>query len=952
MVERKILDYNGLSLYDSTLKEYLSQNKEDKSNKVAEISGAGNNVSYPNTKAVVDYVNSKLGSIFRYKGSIYSGTLTSLTGMQIGDVYNLADDVYGNFTTENPDIICNITDTGENLPMVVTFGVDFNDTSTLNSFSSGDKIYINDEYITLSTYRSDMYWEADYNPNINTGSNISPSKIEYNLSLRPGDNVVWIGHKWDMLAASVSLTGVERTYNKTQSLSSSSTNTQYPSAKAVVDYVKQVSGSVYDFMGSINLEAQPDSLPQASSVGKGAVYNIGAGSGTITLQDMCGRVININDETISLLNPIPLDGLISISFINEDTMEVRTAYSSNVILKEYDATNKIYTYYVYDALGSLFSTNNANEIWYAHDLQYTLSYAPGDNIISTGSYWDNFGSYIDLSNYATKADITEKTDETQVREILAGTIDLGYVNVNNNGRITTPAIYINDGVPNWKGLVQCDENGNEITMEDTLASFLTNEDKQELQGNIDEVNSALGSLSTDGGIPQIEGTDIATKCSDFSLLLKDTSNIESFIFYTDPHLVNGSNYDDMLHEYLETVRNYHYTTPTSFVVCGGDWLGNSDTYEQACFKLGYIDGLVRHHFDRHYQVIGNHDTNQQGVDETGGSWTGLLPIDTVHNLFTREHGKSYYTFDGSNSRCYVLDSWKEESAMTDYRWEQVKWLGECLKTDDAENSILFTHMGFVGGSTEGTYVAHAFTNNITALCKAYNNRSTITLNGVTYYFSGCTGCVRFALSSHIHNDYMEVVNDIPVIATMNMRKDNTPTFDLCLADYKNNKLNLVRVGSGENRIIDMANIEEADSGVYTVGGNIVFLSRCNHNGAGINYYDREGRALVVTTENTGVAFAVGSGSTDVTHYAMKIPEGATKVTLNTPNDVCAYCIGEIRDDGGFPSATATAGGTGNTLTHTFTGTYSHFMFQLKKIDDSHFDETYDGSGITWTFEYE
>jgi hypothetical protein len=68
--------------------------------------------------------------------------------------------------------------------------------------------------------------------------------------------------------------------------------------------------------------------------------------------------------------------------------------------------------------------------------------------------------------------------------MLAGQVNVGYVNVNSNGRITTPAIYINDGVPNWRGLVQYDGNGAEITMEDTLANYATKADLTQLENNI------------------------------------------------------------------------------------------------------------------------------------------------------------------------------------------------------------------------------------------------------------------------------------------------------------------------------------------------------------------------------------------------------------------------------------------------------------------------------------
>lgn len=84
--------------------------------------------------------------------------------------------------------------------------------------------------------------------------------------------------------------------------------------------------------------------------------------------------------------------------------------------------------------------------------------------------------------------------EEQVREILAGQIDVGYLTVSSNGRITTPAIYISDGVPDWRGLVQYDGSGREITMEQTLATLATKKEVGEISAVLDELHTYAQSL--------------------------------------------------------------------------------------------------------------------------------------------------------------------------------------------------------------------------------------------------------------------------------------------------------------------------------------------------------------------------------------------------------------------------------------------------------------------------
>lgn len=606
--------------------------------------------------------------------------------------------------------------------------------------------------------------------------------------------------------------------------------------------------------------------------------------------------------------------------------------------------------------------------------------------------------------------------------------------------------------------------------------------------------------------PEIVGTTAGGKATAFSYLMYGTDEIESFTFFTDPHLLNVTNNETQMREYLDTLKLYHDVTPTSFVIGGGDWYGNSDTREMACFKLGYIDGWMRRLFgERYYLAVGNHDTNQQGVDETGGTWTGILPKETVRNLWFRERGNTYYAFDGANTRFYVLDTWKEGTDAANY-WEQIAWLGERLKTDNPTNAALVMHIGYYPSGE--SYAVDTLAANALALSEAFNNSTSITLNGVTYDFAGCTGTVRFALSGHIHADHATIVNGIPLIATTDMRAGNTPTFDLCLADYGANKLHLVRVGTGEDRTftmgpdgaildgnaasytnlvptstvaVDSTEIYEgvgyADDAFVTDGfgtaegyvaigylplkktdviyikgaeltgddyvrlyvfttsgaakcyckapsvsdGNfadtagtqrftieqlgelyyrltpiqsvlddfmyyrislkgtgenliithnepilqeseevpslpitfdiedpIVFLAQCNHNGGSINYYDRTVRSLIVTTENTGAVFAVGSGTTDTTHYATVVPDGATSITVNCGDDLM-WAMDAVNANGvQIADVTGRWVASGETVELTaMVGAY--YLIKLKKADDSAFAADYDASRITWTF---
>ena len=86
---------------------------------------------------------------------------------------------------------------------------------------------------------------------------------------------------------------------------------------------------------------------------------------------------------------------------------------------------------------------------------------------------------------------------------------------------------------------------------------------------------------------------------------------------------------------------------------------------------------------------------------------------------------------------------------------------------------------------------------------AFNNKTTITLNGVTYDFSQTQGIVRCAICGHSHKDFNLIHNGIPVIATDRIGSSEIPTFDLVCLDFTNKKFKSIRVGNGENRIIDI-----------------------------------------------------------------------------------------------------------------------------------------------------
>ena len=318
-----------------------------------------------------------------------------------------------------------------------------------------------------------------------------------------------------------------------------------------------------------------------------------------------------------------------------------------------------------------------------------------------------------------------------------------------------------------------------------------------------ETNETANRLATEtfNSPPIVSDYEWETKCREYAGLFNGKNNIESFMYFADPHLVQNTGWEKQCIEYINILNKIYNSTPTSYIVCGGDWLGNSDTQEYACFKLGYIDGFMKSMFDKYYHVVGNHDTNYQGkLTEDSENWTGTIDNNTIKNLWFRDTGSAFYRFEGVKTTNYVLDTQLDSNnaTMNDYKWSQLHWLATDLIENGSLNIAIYMHIVFI----DDEHNLSAMATHLGELIEAYNNRNNYSLNGSDYDFSKCTGHIDYVLSGHIHRDYSAMLGGVPCITTVDTRNGGTPSFDLCLADYDDRKLYMVRVGTGENRIFN------------------------------------------------------------------------------------------------------------------------------------------------------
>lgn len=295
----------------------------------------------------------------------------------------------------------------------------------------------------------------------------------------------------------------------------------------------------------------------------------------------------------------------------------------------------------------------------------------------------------------------------------------------------------------------------------------------------------------------------------YASLFNGSGEVEPFLYFTDPHYVsigeNGgcrSGYEN----HLPIIKKHYDNSSAGFVLCGGDWLNSGNTQTNACYTLSKIKGVMRKLFDKYHLVVGNHDTNYQGTTVSGGGEsTGQLTQQTLYNIWYGEYGKSYYSFKGANTKFYIFDcgiDWNHySSGLNAIDNEQLDFFVEQLRSNDDKHIALVPHMVYISGEN-----LHPLTSRITEIASVYNSRGTIQHNGKTYDFSQKTGKVEFMIAGHTHADLVGTLNSIPYIQTINADVSASyPSFDLVFVDYTARKLKTVRIGTGEDREINLAN---------------------------------------------------------------------------------------------------------------------------------------------------
>lgn len=523
----------------------------------------------------------------------------------------------------------------------------------------------------------------------------------------------------------------------------------------------------------------------AASVGSSLVTSHAGVTNCIEIQSGKSLVLNSSNEPkIKTRETVLTSDCLVVSCLNGVAVAFDTRVFGGAIsysLKRLnDSVTQDETNFLFSKLLQIYPNNSGS--WYFETDGTTVYFKSTTNSFAIRAYGSK--TYNSMADFATDIGVSVVTTPNGVSNCIA--LDSTKVLVIDN--TLAPKIRTRETVKATDVAVFSNVNGKIVSFNSTMCG-------QYVFDKLQELSNSIG----DGFF--FENDDWQTKALDVAGKLNNTTHVDKFIFFTDPHTLPHGDWENLFKIIMTPLRKYNLVLPNDFVLCGGDWLTNSDTQSEAIMKLGFATAWMQQNFNVYYGLVGNHDTNYQGVVSPDDSSSGNLTQDTINNvMFGRNGGKSYYDVADNNTRFYMMDSgidWLSET-MTNYQWEQVEWFALKLIENDDEHSAIAMHI-LTRNDFGDTDLDVLFTKNIMEIASAYNSRTTITKNGVTYDFTACNGYCEFCIGGHSHKDLIHIYNNIPMVATINA-SNNYLCFDYVIVDYDENKLKLVRFGlSGSDR---------------------------------------------------------------------------------------------------------------------------------------------------------
>lgn len=349
-----------------------------------------------------------------------------------------------------------------------------------------------------------------------------------------------------------------------------------------------------------------------------------------------------------------------------------------------------------------------------------------------------------------------------------------------------------------------------------------------IDGNsIITVNEEITESTTDNSqtdfIPDYWKPHLAEKVDKIRQTLESVgSKKSSFIWYTDIHWNYGAQISPILLKYL------FEHTPINKTNFGGDVVNDEGdvSTENGRKTMSYLwdwRNAIRD-LPNHHSVVGNHDDGNATNNLFDDNYIYAYLMSSEENEFIVRGGDFYYYIDdkSENTRYLYLDT-----AYKGVDDEQLEFIQKALKsTPNGYHIIAIAHTWYQPNydqyDVKPIPIAGFDTNAVKVITELDNYNSRIG------EYANCDGWVEFCIGGHVHIDYDGATNaGIPIILTETDSYHNRSGLDntqgtineasisAIVADYENHRVNIIRVGRGNDRAVeydglDLLNISPKD----------------------------------------------------------------------------------------------------------------------------------------------
>ena len=670
------------------------------------------------------------------------------------------------------------------------------------------------------------------------------------------------------------------TIGRTQTISSESTHEQYPTAKAVYDYVSEYAGGpggdevlcvsiesnefdgyttdtaaseIYNAFEAgkfvyciINISEIDVLLPLIASGNRISVFSASTAMGAFEVKIVENIVEEVNVKTLLTEDNLREYEEWAENLIDDKLSGFNGGSSNNIELdttltksgKAADAKA------VGDALANYITETKLNEKGY-------LSSIPSEYVTE---------SELNAKGYLTGYTETDPTVPTWAKasskptytksEVGLGNVDnvkqysvdnpppYPVTSVNNKtGIVTLTAADVGARPSNW--VPTASEIGIDVSgvANNVISSHNSNTSAHsDIRSQIDQIASATGMDL----IPSYWQNTLNNGVAAINTAVEAAGrNKSAFLWYTDAHWGYGSGMSPKLLKYLQD------HTAVNKVNYGGDFgnhnkLPNGEYTTDECFELMRDFRYAVRNIKNHHSVIGNHDYN--GSNGKVNYFNYFQNSDAPKHLYglvmapeetfdVVRGGDFYYYIDDKNEKTRYLYLDTNFCYDENYKFEvgQGAFVADALSSTPAGwHIVAISHIWFMydpkNQGVENGYLP-AYCGSLLDLFDKYNSRKsgsiTIGAEDVSYDFSNKEGKVEFCIGGHLHIDHdFTSTGGIPVILTETDSAHIRSSFSYTAGTTSEASINGI-VADYENEKVSVIRIGRGNSRVVALNGIVI-----------------------------------------------------------------------------------------------------------------------------------